>query len=113
MVMNNVEKKITSREMCLSQTKEKNHKIWLYSGFGNFYSKLCNFFDSYQMTVETYLDDTIDSNEQCWSKINPKRRDFLKPKGKTIKIDFIVNLEFLTLSLVTFLIVMIYFSKHI
>ena len=31
-----------------------------------------------------------------------KRRDFLKPKEKTMKIDFFVDLEFLTLSLVTF-----------
>ena len=44
-----------------------------------------------------------------------KRRVYLKPEGKTIKVDFIVDLEILTvnLSLVIFLIVIIYLSKHI
>ena len=37
----------------------------------------------------------------------PKRCVCLRPKGKTIRIDFNVDLEILTLSLVTFLIVII------
>ena len=61
-----------------------------FSGFENFYSKLClkiltlslETFDSYQITLETYLDDTIDSNKQCWSKINPKKAYFSQARGK-------------------------------
>ena len=41
------------------------------------------------------------------------RRVYLKPEGKPMKIDFIVVLEILTLSLVTFLIAIIEVSKHI
>ena len=80
--MNNVKEKKTSEKVCLSQTKEKNHKDWLYSGFANFYSKSCNFFDSYQITPETYLDDTINRNIQCWSKINLKKACFSQTRGK-------------------------------
>ena len=95
------------KKPCFSQTRTKNHKDWLFPGLGNFYSKSWNFFDTYQVSLDTYLDDTIDSNEQCWSKISPNNRVSLKPEGKTIKIDFILNFEILTLSLVTFLIVII------
>ena len=35
--------------------------------------------------VDTYLDDTIDSNKQCWSKISPKNRVSLKPEDKNHK----------------------------
>ena len=51
--MNNVEEKKLPKRCVLSQTKGKNHKDWLYSGFGNFYSKSCNFFGGYQMTLKT------------------------------------------------------------
>ena len=69
--------------MCLSQTKRKNHKDLLYCGFGNSYSKSSNF-DGYQMTLFTFLDETIGGIQQCWSKISPKNRISLKPEGKTI-----------------------------
>ena len=65
MVMNNVEIKQLPKKFCLSQTRVKNHKNCLYSRFGNFYSRSCNLFDSYQITVKAYLDDTIYGNEQC------------------------------------------------
>ena len=89
-------RKITSKKVSLSQTKGKNHKDWLYCGFGNSYCKSFYFFDRNHITLKAYLDDTIYSNEHCWNKINPKRRVYLKPEGKTINIDFIVDLEFLT-----------------
>ena len=68
-----------------SWTRGKNDKDWLYSGIANFYSKSCNFFDNYQITLETYLDDTIDSNKQCWSKINLKKACFSQTRGKNHK----------------------------
>ena len=71
--------------MYLSQSRGKNHKNWLYSRFGNFYSKSCNFFDSYQITIKAYLDDTIYGNEQCWSKINPKKACLSQTRGKNHK----------------------------
>ena len=70
-------RKITSKKVCLSQTKGKNHKDWLYCGFGNSYSNSCYFFDSNHITLKAYLDDTIYGNEQCWSKINPKKVVFV------------------------------------
>ena len=45
--------------------------------FENFDSKSWNFFDSYQITFETYLDETIDSNKQCKSKIKSEKGVFL------------------------------------
>ena len=60
--------KINPKKACLSQIRGKNHKDWLYSRFGNFYSRSCNLFDSYQITLKAYLDDTIYDNEQCWKK---------------------------------------------
>ena len=75
--------KITSKKGVLSQTRGKNHKDWLYCGFANSYSKSCNFFDGYQMTLITFLDDTIGGILQCWSKMNPKNRVSLKPEGKS------------------------------
>ena len=53
--------------------------------FENFDSKSWNFFDSYQITFETYLDETIDSNKQCKSKINPKKACFSQIRGKKHK----------------------------
>ena len=105
--------KINPTKACLSQTRGKNHKDWLYSRFWNFYFRSCNFFDSYQITLKALLDDTIYGNEQCWKKKLSKRCVCLRPKGKTIRIDFFVVLEILTLSLVTFLLVIIKLSKHI
>ena len=67
--------------MFISNQRE-NHEDWLYCGFGKSYSNSCNFFDSYQITLETYLDDNIDSNKQCWSKINPKKAYFSQTRGK-------------------------------
>ena len=75
-------RKIIFKKECLSQTKGKNHEDWLYCGFGNSYSKSCYSFDSNQITLETYLDDTIDSSKQCWSKINPKKACFSQIRGK-------------------------------
>ena len=57
-------RKITSKKVCLSQTKGKNYKDWLYCGFGNSYSKSCYFFDSNHISVKTYSAHTIDCNEQ-------------------------------------------------
>ena len=80
-----LKKKITSREVCLSQTKEKNHKDWLCSGFGNFYSKSCYYFDSNHIPLKAYLDDTIYGNEQCWRKITSKKVCLSQTKGKNHK----------------------------
>ena len=61
-------RKITSKKLSLSQTKGKNHKDWLYCGYGNSYSKSCYFFDGNHITLKAYLDDTIYDKEQCWKK---------------------------------------------
>ena len=53
-------RKNSSKKVCLSQTKGKNHKDWLYSGFGNFYSKSCNFFGGYQMTLKTLVFNNVE-----------------------------------------------------
>ena len=70
-------KKNKSKKAGLSQTRGKNPKDWLFCRFGNFYSRCCNFFDSNNITIETYLDDTIDDNEQCWNKITSKKGVFV------------------------------------
>ena len=70
-------RKITSKKVCLSQTKGKNHKDWLFYGFGNSYSKSCYFFDSNHKTLKAYLDDTIYGDEQCWNKITSKKGVFV------------------------------------
>ena len=59
LVFNNVEVKKVQKP-CFSQTRGKNHEDRLYCGFGNSYSKSSNFFDGYQMTLISFLDDTID-----------------------------------------------------
>ena len=46
-----------------------------------FYSKSCYFFDSYQITLKAYLDDTIYGNEQCCSKINAKKACLSQTRG--------------------------------
>ena len=71
--------------MCLSQTKGKNHKDWLFCGFGNSYSKSCYFFDSNHKTLKAFLDDAIYGNEQCWSKINAKKACLSQTRGKNHK----------------------------
>ena len=76
-------RKITSKKVCLSQTKGKDRKDWLFCGLGNSYSKSCYFFDSNNITIETYWDDTIDGNEQCWRKITSKKVRLSQTKGKT------------------------------
>ena len=68
--------------MCFSQTKRNNHKDWLNCGFVNSYCKSCYFFDSNNITIKTYWDDTIDGIEQCWSKINPKKACLSQTRGK-------------------------------
>ena len=40
-------------------------------------SKSCYFFDSNNITIETYWDDTNDGNEQCWNKITSKKDVFV------------------------------------
>ena len=42
-----------------------------------FYSKFSDFFDSNQKTLETNLDDTIDSDEHGWSKKTFKKGVFV------------------------------------
>ena len=74
--------KINPKKAYFSQTRGKNHEDWLYCGFGNSYSKSCYFFDSNNITIKTYWDDTIDGNEQRWSKINPKKACLPKTRGK-------------------------------
>ena len=74
---------------CFSQTRGKNHKDWLYCGFVNSYSKSFYFFDSNNVTIEPYWDDTIDGNEQYWNKITSKKGVFFsdqreKPLGLTL-----------------------------
>ena len=64
LVFYNVEVKKVQKP-CFSQTRGKNHEDRLYCGFGNSYSKSCYSFESNQITLEIYLDDTIDGNEQC------------------------------------------------
>ena len=115
MVMNNVEIKQLPKKVWFSQTRGKNHKNWLYSRFGNFYSRSCNFFDSYQITLKAYLDDTIYGNEQCCSKINAKKACLSQTRGKNHKDCFYCGFgnSYCNLSLVTFLIVIIKLSKHI
>ena len=63
--------------MCLCHIRGKYHKDWLYSGFGNSYSKYCYFFDSNDKILKTYWDDTIDCNEQPWSKITSNKGVFV------------------------------------
>ena len=62
---------------CFSWTRGKNHKDWLYCGFGNSYSKSCYFIISNHITLKTYWDDTIDCNEQRWNKITSKKGVFV------------------------------------
>ena len=62
--------------------QRENHKDWLYSGFGNFYSKSCYFFDSNHITLKAYLDDTIYGNEQSWRKITSKKVCLYHTRGK-------------------------------
>ena len=69
--------KINPKKACFSQTRGKYHEDWLYCEFGNSYSKSCYFFDSNNITIETYWDDTIDGNEQCWNKITSKKGVFV------------------------------------
>ena len=71
--------------MCLSQTKGKNRKDWLFCGFGNSYSKSCYFFDSNHITLKAYLDDTNYVNEQCWRKITSKKLCLSQTEGKKHK----------------------------
>ena len=70
---------------CFSQTRGKYHEDWLYCEFGNSYSKSCYFFDSNNITIETYWDDTIDGNEQCWNKITSKKVCLSQTRGKNHK----------------------------
>ena len=64
--------KTNPKKASFSQTKRKNHKDWFNCGFVTSYSKYCYFFDSNDITIKTYWDDTIDGNEQCWNKVTSK-----------------------------------------
>ena len=95
LVFNNVEVKKVQKP-CFSQTRGKNHEDRLYCGFGNSYSKSCYSFESNQITLEIYLDDTIDSSKQFWSKINPKKACFSQIRGKkTWRLTLLVIWNFL------------------
>ena len=83
--MNNVKIKQLPKKFCLSQTRVKNYKDWLYSGFGKSYSKSCHFFDSNNITLKAYLDDNINGNEQCWKKITSKMVYLSMTKGTNHK----------------------------
>ena len=50
--------------------------------FESFTLSLKTFFDSNHVTLKTYLNDSIDGNEQCWSKITFKKGLFVSDQSE-------------------------------